>query len=199
MATGNYNINMIAAAEYGLNPECHIYGLPSKELIYKFPMDTTVKCISMAFSRDGKYLLIIGGVPDFRISIFDIENNKKLVLPETKLPCKPEEFVQAKFNPSDKNQFAILSQTALHFFIIHQAYDITERGEQKILGESHRLEKVDYKDENPELTFSKFIWDPYNRIHLCTDLPMIIQINPKTAKLENTVNLTSRPATCLMT
>jgi hypothetical protein len=47
----------------------------------------------------------------------------------------------------------------MFFYEIHPAYDVTERGEQKILGESYRLEKVEYKDENPELTFTKFIWD----------------------------------------
>lgn len=140
MAASNYNTNLLAAAEYGLNPECHVYQLPNKELVAKFPIDTTVKVISLAFSRCGKFLLLVGGVPDFKITIFDIEKNKKLVMPETKLPCKPEEFVQAKFNPADKNQFAILSQTGLFFFNVHPAYDIFERGEQKILGESFRLE-----------------------------------------------------------
>ena len=57
----------------------------------RLKMDTTVKCIGMVFSRDGKYLLMIGGVPDFKISIFDVELNKKIVMPETKLPCKPED------------------------------------------------------------------------------------------------------------
>lgn len=56
-------------------------------------MDTTVKCIGMAFSRCSKFLLMIGGVPDFKISIYDIEGGKKLVIPDTKLPCKPEEFL----------------------------------------------------------------------------------------------------------
>lgn len=62
---------------------------------------------------------MIGGVPDFKISIFDLENNKKLVIPETKLPCKPEEFLQAKFNPQNKTQFAILSQTCFYNYYIH--------------------------------------------------------------------------------
>ena len=93
MASSNYNSGLIACAEYGLNPEMHIYKVPGKELKHKFAMDTTVKCIALAFSRCSKYLLMIGGVPDFQISIFDLENNKKLVIPETKLPCKPEEFI----------------------------------------------------------------------------------------------------------
>lgn len=67
--------------------------MPKKELIQKFPLDSTVKCLGLAFSRDGKILLMIGGVPDFRISIYDLENSKKLLMPETKLPCKPDEFL----------------------------------------------------------------------------------------------------------
>lgn len=71
---------MLAAAEYGLNPEVHIYKYPGKELIHKFKADTTIKLIDMAFSRDGRYLIMIGGIPDFGISIFDLENNKKINL-----------------------------------------------------------------------------------------------------------------------
>ena len=110
---------MIAAAEYGLNPEVHIYNAQTKELVHSFAMDTTVKCISMAFSRDGKYLIMIGGVPDFKITVYDVEQSKKLVMPETKLPCKPDEFLQVKFNPANHNEFCILSQTVLYSYIIH--------------------------------------------------------------------------------
>mgnify|MGYP006101244627 CR=1 FL=1 len=197
MATSNYNVSLVACAEYGLDPEVHIYrctgGGQSPQLQDSFKMDTTVKCIGMAFSRCGKYLLMIGGVPDFRISIYDIEASKKLVIPETKLLCKPEEFLQAKFNPANKSQFVILSQTTLYSYTINPAYDVTETGDQKILGEAFRLEHIEYKDENPDLTFGKLIWDQYGRVHICTDLPMIIMVNVKTCQLENTVNLTSTP------
>ena len=59
------NKNLIAASEYGLSPECHIYEIPSKQAIAQFNMQTTLRSIAMSFSRDGNYLLIIGGVPDF--------------------------------------------------------------------------------------------------------------------------------------
>lgn len=80
VSTSNYHRNLIAAAEYGLNPEVHIYKYPGKDLVHKFKADTTIKVIDMVFSRDGRYLLIIGGIPDFKISIFDLDNNKKLNL-----------------------------------------------------------------------------------------------------------------------
>jgi len=121
------------------------------------------------------------------------------VIPETKLLCKPEEFLQAKFNPSNKSEFIILSQTTLYSYTINPAYDVTETGDQKILGEAFRLEHIEYKDENPDLTFGKLIWDQYGRVHICTDLPIILMVNVKTCQLENTVNLTSRPCCCLLT
>ena len=115
----NYTVGFIAAAEYGLKPEVHIYRAADKERINSFPLDTTVKCIGMAFSRSGRYLIMIGGVPDFRISIFDCEQNKKLVIPETKLPCKADEYLSVKFNPQNNMQFCVLSQKVLYTYTIH--------------------------------------------------------------------------------
>jgi hypothetical protein len=54
------------------NRLCHIYNWPNKEQICKFAMDTTLKALAMAFSRDGKYLIILGGLLDFKISIYDL-------------------------------------------------------------------------------------------------------------------------------
>jgi hypothetical protein len=65
--------NLIAVAEYGLKPKCYIHHCPSKQVLCQFQMNTTLKAQGMAFSRDGKYLVILGGLPDFRISIFDLD------------------------------------------------------------------------------------------------------------------------------
>ena len=80
MSTSNYTRNLIAAAEYGLNPEVHVFKYPGKELVHKFKADTTIKVLDMVFSRDGRYLLMVGGIPDFRISIYDLDSGKKLNL-----------------------------------------------------------------------------------------------------------------------
>jgi hypothetical protein len=90
----------------------------------------------------------------------------------------------------------------LYNYTIHQAYDVTERGENKILGESFRLESSEFRDENPDLTFTKFLWDAYGRVHICTDMPLLYQVNPaapKESKLEHQVSLTSRPVCCTLT
>ena len=36
-------------------------------------MQTTLRSSAMAFSRNGNYLIIIGGIPDFIISIYDLK------------------------------------------------------------------------------------------------------------------------------
>lgn len=199
MVTSNYNNGLIAAAEYGLSPECHIYNFPQKQIVHRFAMDTTVKCISMAFSRDGCHLLMIGGVPDFRISIFDLQTGKKLAMPETKLPCRPEEFLQAKFDPSNRHKFLILTQTSLYCYTVHPAYVVGEEGQEKTLGESHRLEHKIFKPEEPDLALTRCIWDPYGRVHVCTDAKKFITVDTRTAKQEACIETQSRPCALLLT
>lgn len=89
-------------------------------MVYKIKADTTIRCTDMVFSRDGRYLLMIGGIPDFKISIFDLENNKKLnIAGENKIPCKPAEYKKSKFNPADNNEFCILSNSVVYFYKVH--------------------------------------------------------------------------------
>jgi hypothetical protein len=101
-----------------------VYRYPGKELACRFKADTTIRLLDMVFSRDGRYLLMIGGIPDFRISIYDLELNKKIaVKPETKLPCKPQEYKKAKFNPTNEREFAILSNNAIYFFNMIEGFE----------------------------------------------------------------------------
>lgn len=56
----------------------------------------------MAFSRDGKYLVILGGLPDFRISIFDLDKKELIQMPQATVKSK-EEIISVSFNPKTKN------------------------------------------------------------------------------------------------
>jgi hypothetical protein len=78
----------------------------------------------MAFSRDGKYLLMIGGVPDFTISIYDIQANAFFITPVTKLPFKHTQLRQngVQFNPRCSEQFSILSDNKIYFYTLKQAF-----------------------------------------------------------------------------
>jgi hypothetical protein len=162
----NYNKGYIAATEYGLNPEVHIYKYPGKELVHKFKCkvqypnyslaEATVEIIDLAFSRDSKRLLMISGIPDFKISIFDLENNKMLSLQEN-LKNKPH--IKAKFNPSNTDSFAILSKEKIIFYSIHKAYSITEGGSQDIMDKCQRVSVKEFVAPTEDMNFVTFIWD----------------------------------------
>jgi len=154
----------------------------------------------MVFSRDGKYLLMVGGVPDFKISIYSLQDSKMLLIPDnTSLPCKADEFLQCKFNPANNNQFVILSQTTIYNMVLHPAYKVTEKVNEKKIADSFRIEKQTFKHDNPDLQFTRFIWDQYQRVHVLTDTNLLIQVYPKKCSLEGQMSLSSRPVGIILT
>ena len=99
-------------------------------MIADFKMNTTLKCMGLAFSRDGKYLVIIGGLPDFNITIYDIENKKFLITDSHTLKYR-QEFISVKFNPRSKNEFAILSEHKVQFYTILPAFQYKDGTESQ--------------------------------------------------------------------
>ena len=96
--------------------------MPQKNVIAQFSMQTTLRSSAMAFSRCGSYLLVIGGVPDFRVSIYDIKNQQFLSIPETKLPFAYSKLRQVHFNPRNKSQFSLLSENMIYFYTLLPAF-----------------------------------------------------------------------------
>ena len=94
-------------------------------------MKTTLSVVGMDFSRDGKFLIIIGGTPDFNISIYDIEKRQLMITPDTTLQCK-KDFISVRFNPRSNKEFYIFSQTKIQFFTLKEAFTFlgdNERGD----------------------------------------------------------------------
>jgi hypothetical protein len=101
--------------------------MPSKQVIAQFAMQTTLRSTAMSFSRCGNYLLIVGGVPDFTISIYDIKAQSFIKTPVTKLPFKHSQLRAAAFNPRSWKQFAILSDTKVYFYSLKHAFMQSDR------------------------------------------------------------------------
>ena len=130
--TANYMKGFIAAAEYGLNPEIHIYNHPDNHLIAKIKAETTIQCLDLAFSRDCTRLLMIGDKPDYKISIYDIEQKKMLTINET---LKDKMYLTSGFNPADPDQFFIASPHNLVFYnIIRNSYTVTKEDDENSIG-----------------------------------------------------------------
>ena len=62
-----------------------------------------------------------------------------------------------------------------------------------------RLSFIEYRNENPELEFGSFIWDQYQHVHICTDLPMLLHVNSKTCAEEESLSLPNRALAVLLT
>lgn len=81
----NYHISQIAAFEYGKNPELHIFDLRHETPAYRIKSNldlsglansVSFECIDMAYSRDGLFLAVVSGRPDFSVIIYDIQQNR---------------------------------------------------------------------------------------------------------------------------
>jgi WD40 repeat protein len=207
------NNNLIAASEYGLQPECHVYSMPSKQVIAQFMMQTTLRSSAMSFSRDGNYLLIIGGVPDFTISIYDIKAQAFIKTPQTKLPFKHSSLRGASFNPRSHEDFSVLSDSKIYFYSLKHAFmkgdppaheDADENWFE--LKESFRYEVVEFNanqvptsDDQP-VVFSSLKWDMWNRVHLCTNKTQLLQVSSRgTPNLEQALEVNAIPLTTLLT
>ena len=215
MAT-SYNNGLIAAAENGLNPSCHIFQMPGKKIIADFKMNTTLKCVGMAFSRDGKYLVIIGGLPDFNITIYDLENKKFLVTEEQKLKHR-KEFISVKFNPRSKNEFAILSSHKVQFYTILPAFQYLGEEGGYNEGESDggqnnfidawrfEVEEFDAMDvpvvdgNDARVEFTNMTWDIQNRVFLCTNQKKLFHVTSKNPHIGDEVALSAEPLSVVMT
>ena len=197
-------MGLIAATEYGLRPKCHIFDAYKRNILHSFTINTTLKCLGMAFSRDGEYLVMIGGVPDFKISIFDLSKGQLLNLPETKLPCNYKSFVEVAYNPKSKEEFAILADQALYFYTLKPAFELVQEENNEAdedepemtnqLHDAHRLECVEFlpddvpvPEDNPPdgpIFFTSFKWDNYGRVHLCSNTEQILQVTSKQPHVE---------------
>lgn len=80
----------------------------------------------MAYSRDGLFLAVVTGRPDFSVIIYDIQQNRELEEVTLKLPHKASEHVKIKFSPEDSKHFAILSRTDITFYTLERAFDLQD-------------------------------------------------------------------------
>lgn len=104
------------------------------------------------------------------------------------------------FNPKTKNEFCILTASFIHFYRLLPAFQVvkeqadmeneSENGEGYELIDAFRLEQRDFNVANipigpdhdlEEVQMTSLKWDPFGRVHLCTNTKKLYQINPMLA------------------
>ena len=162
--------------------------MPGKQKIADFELKTTLSVMGMDFSRDGKFLIIIGGTPDFNISIYDIQNGKFLITPDTVLQSK-KDFIAVRWNPRNNREFYILSKTKIQFYTLKEAFTFLGDNEQneneseagahnfidsmRFVVEEFNSSEIPDEGASGPIVFTRAKWDAYNRVQMCTNLPKL--------------------------
>lgn len=60
----------------GLKPQINIFNVEKFELVQVLSGGSSIEFKDLCFSRDGKYLISLGSVPDRRIAVFEVETGK---------------------------------------------------------------------------------------------------------------------------
>lgn len=128
--TTNQRCNYIACAEYGLNPKVQIREYPKGGVAHEFRAKAAIQVLDMQFSRNGKHLLMISGIPDFKLSVFDTEEGKFLEVEDT-LPC-PETYRKIKFNPRKNREFVILASDCIYFYKMIKAFEVDPETQEAV-------------------------------------------------------------------
>ncbi len=158
---------------------------------------------------------MVGGVPDFTISIYDLKAQQYIKTPATKLPFKHTLMKQAAFNPRNKEQFCILSDTKVYFFTLRPAFNIDqsaiqegseEEPAQVEMTEIFRYEVTEFTAsdvpslDGNQVVFTSFKWDMWNRVHVCTNQTQVLQVSSHdTPVLEQAFDVSGIPLTTQIT
>ena len=189
--TANYTKGYIAACEHKLRPDVYIYRYTSTnaggrtEVVDKFPAETTIQCVDMHLTRDCSRLLMVGSKPDFKLSVYDL-NEKRMLTVDKKL--RDRAHIKAEFDPANDEVFAVMGQHQLMLYRIHRAYQVREEGGQDVIDESERVSECDY-ELDPGNRFFTFVWDQYSKIFASTAAATVVMIDGNTGREESVFQL----------
>lgn len=97
--------------------------------------------------------MMIGDKPDYKISIYDIEEKKMLTIDEK---LKDKQYLTAAFNPADPDQFFVASPNNLTFYsIIKNSYLFSKEDAGKNKGAGNQGNPYSTNKDNGEGTINK--------------------------------------------
>lgn len=141
---------------------------------------------------------MIGDKPDYKISIYNIEDKKMLTINET---LKDKTYLLAAFNPADPDQFFVASPQNLTFYsIIKSSYTLTkEDGGESSISKCERVNSMIFAPENPETIYRDIVWDPYSKLYIATDQSVVHQIDFNTGEEKARITLEDVPQSLILT
>ena len=209
--TVNHKRGLIAVAECGLNPKIFLYQYPklnvtlelsskifflnAKQLksLYIYIDLIPLEVLDLDISRDGNKLLIVSGVPNYEVIIYDCLKKEKLQGKNCLVPIK-QKFIKARFNPANENLFFVLYENGLYLHKILPAFELSS---QNALTKMYRIE-TNQVGNFDGITLVSAIWDDDNKIYLASN-SQITLINSEDFKETVTKDISAAPGNLVLT
>jgi WD40 repeat protein len=140
---------------------------------------------------------MIGDKPDYKISIYDLEQKKMLTINEN---LKDKMYLTAEFNPADSNQFFVASPHTLTLYdIIQNSYKITKEDEESSISKCERVTCRTHIKESEDALYQSIIFDSYSKLYIANDQKTLVQLDFNTSEEKQKLNLEDVPQALLLT
>ena len=113
--------------------------------------------MKMVVSRDGKNLIIVNGVPEYNISVWDLETQERLGEIELKTELS---FLSVSFSPKDCSLVAVLYKECLELCQMEPFFKF----EKDVPKDYNRFEVREYKSKDNHT----MLWSETNLIYLAS-------------------------------
>eukprot|EP00948_MAST-09A_sp_MAST-9A-sp1_P004202 g4202.t1 len=178
---------LIAYSPVSFKPSIVICDYPSRSELFRLedPKGTELEYSTLAFSREGKYLVSCGNLPNFDVLVWDVEN-RSLLLSDTSME-KPAAF--CAFNPADNTQFFTAGSNGLVCWkMITEFDDIRLEKKKAHLTDAEGPDLFNEDLHAPE-HLTAAVWKPGNTIITTNILGEIIQLFPTSGEATILCNL----------
>ena len=122
-----------------------------------------MEVLDLDISRDGSKLLIVSGVPNYEVILYDCHKKERIHGKSCSIPVK-QKFLRARFNPANDNEFFMLYETALYIQRVLPAFEL---GPEQNLNKQARIESIQIPGLET-LSLVAAVWDESNRIYLAS-------------------------------
>jgi len=123
-----------------------------------------LEILDLDISRDGNRLLIVSGVPNYEVIVYDCVKKEKVQGKNCVVPIK-QKFITARFNPANDNTFFVLYENGLFIHKILPAFELANSENQL-----NKMARIEMKQvSNLEgMTLITAVWDEDNRVYLAS-------------------------------
>eukprot|EP01062_Namystynia_karyoxenos_P000002 TRINITY_DN0_c0_g1_i2.p1 TRINITY_DN0_c0_g1~~TRINITY_DN0_c0_g1_i2.p1 ORF type:complete len:1657 (+),score=816.61 TRINITY_DN0_c0_g1_i2:133-4971(+) len=112
----NARQTMFCFAEQGHEPNLYVHSYPDMREVMVVPKGTTLEYSDLAFSRNGLHFAALGGLPDFNLSVFNVDAHSKTLKLLVRTSAAAHQAKSVSFNPCSKDELVTTGSGHISFW-----------------------------------------------------------------------------------